>query len=75
MLTKMNGRGHRAIALAAATTLVVIAGACGEATRTTNTLADKSAPSVVLSSSGSSVDTVSLFRWTRKTTWASRPFP
>jgi hypothetical protein len=61
MPTHMNRRG-RVASLAAITALVVvIAGACGESTSTTNTLADKSPPSVALSRGGSSVDTVVSF--------------
>ncbi|MDP9176161.1 MAG: hypothetical protein M3O61_00615 [Gemmatimonadota bacterium] len=48
--------------LAAATALVVIAGACGESTSTTNTLSDQSPPSVALSRGGTSVDTVIAFQ-------------
>lgn len=58
----MNTRGRHLVLLAATTAFVTIAGACGESTTTTNTLADKSPPSVALSKGGSSVDTVISFQ-------------
>ena len=59
MPTHMTRRGFAS--LAAAMTLVVIAGACGEST-SSSTLSDQSPPSVALSKGGTSVDTVIAFQ-------------
>src|SRR5688500_11731428 len=60
MPTHMTRRGLAS--LAAATVLIVVAGACGESTSGSNTLSDQSPPSVALSKSGTSVDTVIAFQ-------------
>ena len=57
----MKTRAARAIAAAAATALVLVAGACADSTSVGNTLADKSPPSVSLTTGGSTVDTVISF--------------
>ncbi len=62
MLTHIMSREARAVAVFAATAVVLLAGACSEGTTATNTLADKSAPSVSLSAGSSSVDTVISFQ-------------
>ena len=61
MLTQMKRRLARAIAVAAATALAFVAGACSDSTSATNMLADKSPPSVSLTKGGSTVDTVIAF--------------
>jgi hypothetical protein len=62
MLTQMKRREARAIAIAAATTLAFVAGACSDSTSATNTLTDKSPPSVSLTKGGSTVDTIIAFQ-------------
>ena len=62
MLTHMMSREARAVAVFAATAVVFLAGACSDGTTASNTLADKSAPSVTLSAGTSSVDTVISFQ-------------
>ncbi len=61
MLTHMKKLESRALAIAAATALLV-AGACSESTSTSSTLADKSPPSVSLSTGRSAVDTIISFQ-------------
>jgi len=51
----------RAIAAAAAMATVLVAGACADSTSVGNTLADKSPPSVSLTTGGSAVDTLISF--------------
>lgn len=58
-MTSMKRQEFRAIAVVAA---VIIAGACSESTSTSGTLADKSPPSVSLSTGGSAVDTLISFQ-------------
>jgi len=62
MLTPSMTREARAVAVFAATAVVFLVGACSEGTTTSNTLADKSAPSVSLSAGSTSVDTVISFQ-------------
>jgi hypothetical protein len=62
MLTPMMSREARAVAVFAATAVVLLAGACSDGTTATSTLKDKSAPSVTLSAGSSSVDTVISFQ-------------
>ena len=57
----MKTRPARALAVAAATALVLVAGACADSTSIGNTLADKAPPSVSLTAGGSTVDTVISF--------------
>ena len=61
MLIHMKTRPARAIAAAAVTALVLVAGACADSTSIGNTLADKAPPSVSLTAGGSTVDTVISF--------------
>lgn len=62
MLTHFTTRHVRAIGVFAATAVIFIAAACTDSTTISNTLADKSAPSVALSAGSSSVDTVIAFQ-------------
>lgn len=57
----MKTSATRALAAAAAMATVLVAGACADSTSIGNTLADKSPPSVNLTTGGSSVDTLISF--------------
>ena len=62
MLISIMSREARALSVFAATAVVLLVGACSEGTTASNTLADKSAPSVSLTAGSSSVDTVISFQ-------------
>src|SRR6476660_4917253 len=62
MLTSIMSREARALSVFAVTAVVLLVGACSDGTTASNTLADKSAPSVTLTAGSSSVDTVISFQ-------------
>jgi hypothetical protein len=61
MPTQLNMRAARVIAGVAAAAIALVAAACADSTMSTSTLADKSPPSVSLTSVGSTVDTIISF--------------